>query len=472
MPTALSSLRSLPLVVALGVAALAQEPPSAGAAGAGQDEKKQEKKQDEKKEVRELNTDFFRDLTPDEAMLAASKEEKVVMIFWYSPFDPESRRMRETTWKDEAVRKWVEEVAVPIQIEAGKQPRLDSRFRVNVFPTVQFVRSDEWHLDQIYGYLPPVDFGNQARAIVAGRGNPEKPSGEQATSGTAWLAWANHCYALGAAGTKDAIEAYLWLVDNGESSLQDFRAGYLDFVLKRLMTIARKNGKAETELERRRNRLEVALVEAQAADWEVDVIERLNFWLRDEDRTLLIYDSLKGRGERQEHFRELLFPSVLKPLRGYRRYLDIVEMRGDLLAEVKARAAEIEKSRAELVKDGRELTLEETIDLDERRKTLVTDAGYYYETLLGLGRGADAKELVDFMTEYNPRARTYKVFMDGAIRLDHQALAESIGKVALEKIDDGSEKMIERTLRKMRAGGSHEDEDSDSDDGDGDGDGE
>lgn len=117
----------------------------------------------------------FAHLSFDDALAAAKKDNKVVMVDFFTTWCPPCKKLDQVTWQDPRVIAWLGEKSVALKIDAEKETALAARFGVNAYPTMVFVEPDGREIGRVMGYLPPAQFLDQAAKVIAKRGGASKP---------------------------------------------------------------------------------------------------------------------------------------------------------------------------------------------------------------------------------------------------------------------------------------------------------
>lgn len=442
----------------------------------------------------------FLDLSIDAAMERAREENKLLMIFWSVDWEPECRRLG-TTWRDADVRAWCAERTVAIEVDGENDLTLPSRFNVKIYPTVLFVRPDGQEAARIVGYRGPQEFLRTAHAELEGREKgAQRPEGERAQDPMAWIAFANTIFKDPRHATE-ACQAYLWALDNGEEYEPGFRRQYFEFLVQRIASLKSKTEIARGALLDRRNEVARAMIQGEADDAAPGELVSLNYWSRRPTNSLLVYDQLAGRGERQEALRAGLFELILEDLAAQRRYDDILAGIGDPLAHVQRLADEYakraEEASSEEGEGGEGADTEDLIEVQEARTRLVTHAINVYEALLASGRGADAAKVFDVLAGQVTTGHTFALAMQRASRLELWDLVDGLAErgrqvltreSGLDRLETAyrnhasperlapdpvgapeSERSLKRRLRQFGKKRREREETGDDDDGDGSG---
>lgn len=117
----------------------------------------------------------FQELKFDAAIAKARAENKLVMVDFFATWCGPCRMLDENTWPDAKVRREVEEKVVAIRVDVDKEPELTSRYQVEAFPTVLFLKADGRVAGQLVGYLAPEEFLPRAREIVEEASTATRP---------------------------------------------------------------------------------------------------------------------------------------------------------------------------------------------------------------------------------------------------------------------------------------------------------
>jgi len=383
----------------------------------------------------------FSSLPVEDARAKAKDEQRVLILFFHNPESPESQRLLTGTFGDPDVRAWIRDHALaslvlPDDVDSGR------RYSVSTYPTTLILSvagEDAKLLHMFGGERGPTDFLVAANSAVLSLGKVERPDGEASVNPMAWLAWGNWLFANDPERAEEALDAYLWCLDNGEGHLRGFRAMHLEFLLERIAYLKPHTSRAAQSLWDRRGALRNAILAGEASDREAGEYLRFNYWLRDELDALKIFDELEGiEGERQRELRVLVMRRELALLTAWRRYEPILAIEPNPLQHIAGRLKEIEA--AEAGNEGE-------VDV-EARKALVDDAASYFEALLGVGRGADAMALLERAIQAASNGRSYRAFIERTNRLGLFNLTKTIGEQGLEKVGDKSRRLIEIELRR------------------------
>jgi hypothetical protein len=324
----------------------------------------------------------------------------------------------ETTWKDQGVRDWLSKEAVCLKVDAEKDEALAEKYRVNAYPTILLLRPDGVEVDRLVGYRDAKTFLADAGEVLAGNDSlsraRKKLDGPNANDPMLRMSYGD---ALAQKGrTEDALSEYLWCFDHGLEHGPGFTGVRLSFLLSRIVQLSRSAPSALDELRKRRDVAGKAL-EAGKADFSTAMgFTALNSNLGETDRTLAMYDKIKGDAAQPAPVRSYLFDQALDLLLKARRYKEIVD-------GVDARA----KVR-ELV-TRHEMNLKAMPDnasfRDYMKKQVSLGGAKYYEALLGSGDKAKAGEVAALLVGFDPD-EAYVQLIAAARRADNAQTAEEL----------------------------------------------
>ncbi|WP_435011365.1 thioredoxin family protein [Tundrisphaera lichenicola] len=366
---------------------------------------------------------LFRDLTPDRARQAAAEAGKnLVLIDFYTVWCGPCKKLDETTWKDQGVRDWLAREGICLKIDAEKEEALAEKYRINVYPTVLLLRPDGTEVDRLVGYRDAKTFLADATEAMAGNDSLSraraKLQGENANDPMLRM---NYGDALAQKDRpEDALSEYLWCFDHGLEHSRGFTGVRLSFLLGKILQLAKANPAALDELRKRRDAAGQA-IEAGKADFDQAMsFTALNSNLREPDRTLVLFDRIKGDRSKPELIRNYLFDQSLDPLLKAKRYKEIVE-------EVDPRA----KIRESIEQYQRNMTFvpKDKSLRDYMKQRVSVEGAKYYEALLGTGNPTSAAEIAAILTNFDPIG-AYKPLIAAARSADDAQAAEALSKAA------------------------------------------
>ncbi|MFZ9691611.1 MAG: thioredoxin family protein, partial [Phycisphaerales bacterium] len=81
-----------------------------------------------------------------------------VFLDFYATWCPPCRRLDAETWKDPQVVSWLEANAIPLKIDAERNPGLSERFMVEAYPTLVFLDPSGREVLRVLGFRDPAAF--------------------------------------------------------------------------------------------------------------------------------------------------------------------------------------------------------------------------------------------------------------------------------------------------------------------------
>src|SRR5512137_2301874 len=92
-------------------------------------------------------------LSLDEALKKAKAENKLVFIDFFASWCGPCKMMDATTYKDPKVLEWLGKHTIAIKVEGDKDMALATRFTIDSFPTLVFLKPDGTEVDRLLGYM-------------------------------------------------------------------------------------------------------------------------------------------------------------------------------------------------------------------------------------------------------------------------------------------------------------------------------
>ncbi len=379
----------------------------------------------------------FVDLDVDEAFARAGKQKGLVILYFHDPDSTESKRMLRDTFRHEKVKAWIERHAVALLIDKSDKPTI-ARFGVTAFPRTSIFTADERLVHRIEGPQAYEDFLLAAETALMLLGKVNRPEGAAEENPIAWLVWANWLFTNDPGRVDEASESYFWCLDHGDEHMPGFRAQRLEFILERLSYLKQRSNVALDGLLSRRRDLEGRMRAGIASPRDAYDYTRFNYWLRDQYVTVNLFVEMASY-ETPEHLaiRRALLAAQLIWIVDHRHHalvLDLAPCPIDLVRpEVDAYMAQVEAGRVDTMK----------------RAAVINDAAAYYECLLHAGRGQDAEELLELVTDAFPTGRCYVAFINRTNRLLLYDLSRSVADGGLEKLSGRAKKVLERARAKI-----------------------
>lgn len=365
----------------------------------------------------------FRDLPFAEALKAAGKEKKLVMVDFYATWCGPCKMLDKNTWKDPKVQEWLAQKTIPLKIDAEKQRDLANQYKVQAYPTMVFIEPDGKVRGRLRGYLAPQQFLTQAEATTSGdgavgvaraalKGRESDPNARLALAEA--LAEADQ--------PKEALEHYLWLYDNGVAQDPRFAQARATVVLGAITEISKKERSAREALAVRRAGLVEQILSARTDASTLDDLPRLDVALDQRDSTLALFDRLKRKGEGYTDARRKIGIAISDLLYEKRRYRDFVECTDNMagrLESLLSRAVTAKASADSLPSGDRKRVFV------EQQLVAVANASLQgYEALLGSGQRAESDRVAQGLLALDGGSAMFERLAVSAERAGESGVAE------------------------------------------------
>ncbi|MCX6954699.1 MAG: thioredoxin family protein [Verrucomicrobia bacterium] len=271
----------------------------------------------------------FRSVSFEAATQAAAKEGKLVFIDFYTTWCEPCKRLDALTWTDAEVGRLVGEKAVALKLDAEKEGKdLAKRYKIAAYPTLLLLKADGTEVDRIVGFSEPAKFIPNFTASVAGKTTLTRAIEAAAAVPAGGKEEVQAHYDLGRTLARngreaDALVEYLWCYDDGMLQVASFSGVRNSSLLSSIADLGRKYPPALEALSARRDQAEAAMM-ADAADRRAPMdFASLNGALKDNARTLAVFDQLPTNDRR----RDVLLVRVYDLLIKDRRYDDAAKAR-------------------------------------------------------------------------------------------------------------------------------------------------
>lgn len=346
----------------------------------------------------------FAALNFDQARAAAQKENKLLMIDFFTTWCGPCKKLDAMTWPDPRVQRWLLENVIAIKIDADKDTRTKSVYEVNLYPSIVFLTPEGLELTRLEGFVDADRFlGSSRMAIGAAQNGNElalRATAAEAEVPETRLAYAN--FLAGTGRNRDAGSHYLWCFDEGAKHDANFASKRRGEVLDNLAWISRTwlQGKSAMR-ERRAAALERLKSDAGTGEDALDLVALDKKLLNTAD-TLKVYLELAAGSDRQKKSAAAMLEGVFESLIGPRRYADIAACAPDFEAALRKRFAEHQALAASFANNPRAESM-----LSAERTAIVTRGTLWVEALLAVDQAEAAHALAERLVEKDPTARTY-----------------------------------------------------------------
>ena len=358
---------------------------------------------------------LFLDLPVDRALAKAAEQRRVVLIDFYTTWCGPCKLLDRTTWRDEKVIALLKQEAIPLKIDAERDPALSRTYAINAYPTILLLRPDGLVLDRMVGYQDPAAFITSFQGALKGITALDRARKAVVDAGQDDLkgqvnARQNLARVLMQQGQhEEALKEYLWLYDDGMKRNPASYGVRNSFLLSDWQRLGRVYPPALDSLRQHREvALRLFLASPGDASLALDLTS-LNHALKEDQATLGTFDQLPP----DSPGRKMLGPSVWDLLMAQRRYADALQVRspGDLLGEIARQESMLPKDPAlRRIFQARWLEL----------------AASGLEALVAVGRPEEAKVMVKRALALDPSAETRALLEKHLQRSGHLVPLDSL----------------------------------------------
>jgi thioredoxin-related protein len=397
----------------------------------------------------------FQDLTFDQALAAAKKDGKIVMIDFFTTWCQPCKRLDKVTWADETVQRWLGEKTVPLKIDAEKEGKLAERFDVHAYPTIVFVKADGTKIDAIVGFKKPDEFLSLAKGALAGRtsavltqenlerlkaglvGRENDPQARQEYADK--LAEAKHY--------QEALTEYLWCFDTGMKS--PYWAGVrVSFLLSDITKLGESYPPAIKALEERRDAAEAKI--ASTSESEQDTVDAIaiNRELNQTERNLALYDRMRAVKPLPSRVRAVLSREILPLLVDRRRYVEAIALFDKPEGYV---TGLIQMFRSTPRFDPPDDAARNAMDQARRsmQRTVVSECAGVYEAALGASKQEIAGRIADELVAFAPTGGTYSILIESAVRADAPSVARTLVERGLASLPEAERAEVSQAAKSI-----------------------
>lgn len=331
---------------------------------------------------------LFRDLTLEAALEKAREEGKIVFIDFFTTWCGPCKQLDKTTWKDDEVVAWLQEKTVPLKVDAESHVEMAGRYGVDAYPTLAFINTDGELMDSIVGYRDAEEFLDEAKATLAGRGALVRAKEEAEAAGDDPMVRSRYADELARKGRHaEALDEYLWCFDHGLEHGPAFYGVRLSFLLGSIVRLGQVYPPALDALRERRDAAAVRVLE-EGDYWAVQDLAALSRELGEPEEALKVYDEIRTLPRTAGLLRQPLLEVVIESLLEARRYADVVEDMGDMLAYLDRHEAM--QRQISLMRPEMDPATQEVLDLQH-----VNAMARYYEAFAGAGELETAAAIAD-----------------------------------------------------------------------------
>lgn len=386
----------------------------------------------------------FHGLGLNEALAEAKRTDKVVMVDFYADWCVPCHKLDKMTWRHPEVVEWLKANTVAIKVDAEVNFSQKQRYDVHAFPTMVFVRPDGTKIDMHVGYLDPVDFIDMGNKTLFGKSTIELA--KQAADAEPDVPMLRKVYADKLAQRfryKEALDAYLWCLDEGVARSPGF-ASYRDsFLLTDIARVGQRFPAANKALRERAAAAEADVLAGRGTVETARHLAALNRVSGGGADTYRVWNAIRDDANLDDALADVMFDDVFDVLLAERRYDDIAASVGDVFARIDERIQRYWMSSQSMGED-----------VDEElatilREAVVKDGARYFEATLGAGQAEAAQRVAAKLIEFQRTGRTYAALIAAAARAGDVATAQALGEQGLAELSRGQHSSIKRALRKL-----------------------
>lgn len=398
------------------------------------------------------------DLTPKEAFIEAAQQNKLSILIFLNPGEPGSDRMMRETMEDESFKKWLAENSIAVKEVAGSDSGWIKRKGIRHFPTVSIRNSSRRIVDIIHGDRTTEEWMLLLETAKRAASANTKPEGEAANDPYSWLAYGS--YLFGSAGDPNEVGmAFLWCLDNSPKLDPEFYEKHLNFMLRKVVQVAKIAPNIKQGIHTRRNALHSRVVAGDCTPFDAYALSRYGMFLRDMDGSTRAFNQIKPDTKHKTLLKSILMWNNLERMVAYRRYEDILGHVPDPMQAIKARMAAIEaknkEADAEVVSDlprppgvdtpapkedgDQEPKIKPEVPMPGvklNNEDMAFDAALLYECLLAVRKEEDAHALMVAVTDFSPTGSTYAMFIERTNRLQRMDLGQATADRGVERVPE------------------------------------
>jgi thiol-disulfide isomerase/thioredoxin len=392
----------------------------------------------------------FQDLTLDQALAAAKRDNKVVMIDFFTTWCGPCKKLDKTTWTDPEVQKWLAEQTVALRLDAEKETDLAKKQRIDAYPTMLFLKPDGGEIDRLVGYEAPKEFLANAKDALAGKNGVSRAKEKLAGHEEDPMLRERYAKELERTGRyEEALAEYLWCFDEGAKKSPAYVGVRGSFLLGDIAGLGKKYPPARKALEDRRDSAESRLSAGSGSFSDVEDAFAINRELNASERNLALYDRVRGQKAIAPDLRIVFAQELLAPLVEARRYQDALDLfdSPEKYVSDRIRMSKFLEGR----KTGNDKEHEEMDDFAQEmmRGETVSQCADVYEALLGAKNESLAGKVADQLIAFAPTGHTYATLIASAVHAQANDAAKALAERGLASVPEKEKREVTRAAKRI-----------------------
>jgi len=341
--------------------------------------------------------DLFENHSFEEALKQAQSENKLVFVDFYTTWCGPCKMLDKTTWKDDGVKAWLKKHTIPLKINAEVKTKLASKYRIQAYPTLLFVKADGTVASRITGYRKAEQFLKEAKEAISDKdllAEVEKKykldlSADRVDAKT-FIKYTDLLTEKGR--NEDALKEYIRIMDGAH---QDPAKAAISFLaIKKATRLGKVYEPAILEVNKRQAALLDLVETGEISQAQLKLLYSFNLSLKQQDKNLVIYDKMKAHNT-DGPLMDYLFNMTYNQLLEGHRFDEILAR-----VSVEDKISEAFTSHERMIslsKDGKEIA----------DRLLVSNLSKSYQLLMGIKKVEEAAQLEEKILKLDQTADTY-----------------------------------------------------------------
>ncbi len=367
----------------------------------------------------------------------ARRTNKIVLVDFYTTWCGPCKKMDQVTWKDAAVRRWLKQTAVCCKIDAEKEPALAARYKIDAYPTIMLIGSNQKAIDSLVGYREPQEFLSEARQSLAGNDSVARAKKKLVVAGMN-SPMARMDYARALAEKKryaEAAKEFFWCLEKGRGS-SGFAGVRLSILLSDIVELGKNYPLAITALKQFRDAARADLDKLGDADDSASDFTACNNYLGEKERTLAAYSKLK---KSRPATAALLYEDAAEQMIVVRHYADLLAGAGAIASRITENINSFNSIESHTRDDAEERASMKQFYLDR--------AAIYYEALVGLDKAKEADAARDQILAFDGGVAGFSTLIRSARHAQKPEAIDGLLALAGQKLKPNELKKVEQAAK-------------------------